>query len=52
MIQHIPVVAQNESINDLKIKYSLGYNLINILTFSNNFIHYSSSPNTFLFFKI
>jgi hypothetical protein len=29
MIQHIPVVAQKESINDLKIKYSIGYNLIN-----------------------
>jgi hypothetical protein len=28
MIQHISAVAQNESINDLKIKYSIGYNLI------------------------
>jgi hypothetical protein len=27
MIKHIPVVAQNESINDLKKKYSIGYNL-------------------------
>ncbi len=28
MIQHIQAVSQNETINDLKTKYSIGYNLI------------------------